>query len=198
MGLFRCTVLACDRKERRKPEKLYVGSQLPVRGNNENNVLNDINTSWCGLYFVLSADVSYYEPLLGKQYGIYVYHRCSSCRWVKRQPGINLLYEYLFYLYRTYKRTSAWRFAGCWLNKVSLLLGSLCMCLHLWVCLSHCESCCYICCSFSRSYSYHVVDTLPYCSFSVFCWTISMETRTVAAETRVASLLWEYAYPAVA
>jgi hypothetical protein len=64
----------------------------------------------------------------------FVYHRCSSCRWVKRQPCINLLYEYLLCLYRTYERTSAWRSASCWL-KVFLLLDSLCMCLHLWVCL---------------------------------------------------------------
>jgi hypothetical protein len=41
----------------------------------------------------------------------FVYHRCSSCRQVKRQPCINLLYEYLLHLYRTYERTSAWRFA---------------------------------------------------------------------------------------
>jgi hypothetical protein len=29
----------------------------------------------------------------GHQCGIWVYHRCSSCRWVKRQPRINLLYN---------------------------------------------------------------------------------------------------------
>jgi hypothetical protein len=51
------------------------------------------------------------------------------CRWMKRQPRIKLLCNYLLSLYRTYKRTSAWRFAGCWLKKVSLLLGSLCVCL---------------------------------------------------------------------
>jgi hypothetical protein len=66
-----------------------------------------------------------------------VYHRCSSCQWVKRQPRINLLHKYLLLLYRTYKQTSAWRFACCWLKKVSLLLGSLCLCLHLWVCVDN-------------------------------------------------------------
>jgi hypothetical protein len=57
-----------------------------------------------------------------------VYHRCCLCRWVKRQR-IHLLYEFLFYsyLYRTYEQTLAWRFAGCWLEKISLLLGSLCV-----------------------------------------------------------------------
>jgi hypothetical protein len=35
----------------------------------------------------------------------FVCHRCGFCRWVKRQPCINLLYKYLLYLYRTYKRT---------------------------------------------------------------------------------------------
>jgi hypothetical protein len=69
--------------------------------------------------------------------GFGVYYRCSSCRWVKRQPRINLLYKYLLSLYRTYKRTSAWRFAGCWLKKVSFLLGSLCVCLHLCVCVDN-------------------------------------------------------------
>jgi hypothetical protein len=39
--------------------------------------------------------------------GIFVCHRCSSCRWVKRQPRINLLYNYLLSLYRTYRRTLA-------------------------------------------------------------------------------------------
>jgi hypothetical protein len=40
-----------------------------------------------------------------------------DCRWVKRQPRINLLYNYLLSLYRTYERTSAWRFAGSWLRR---------------------------------------------------------------------------------
>jgi hypothetical protein len=61
-------------------------------------------------YFVFITDVGY-------------------CRWMKRQPRIKLLCNYLLSLYRTYERTSAWRFAGCWLKKVSLLLGSLCVCL---------------------------------------------------------------------
>jgi hypothetical protein len=97
----------------------------------------------------------------------FVFHRCSSCRWVKRQPRINLLYKYLLSLYRTYKGTSAWRFAGCSLKKVSLLLGSLCVYLHLWVLCVEC-CCCYICCGLSKSHSDRVVDTLPNCSFSLF------------------------------
>jgi hypothetical protein len=80
----------------------------------------------------------------------FVYHRCSSCRWVKRQPCINLLYKYLSSLYRTYERTSAWWFASYWL-KVSSLLGSLCVCLHLWVL---CVECC--CCQ-----SYFTTGGLP-------------------------------------
>jgi hypothetical protein len=65
-----------------------------------------------------------------------VYHRYEFYRWMKRQPRIKLLCNFLWSLYRTYERTSAWRFAGCWLKKVSLLLGSLCVCLHLWVVLN--------------------------------------------------------------
>jgi hypothetical protein len=96
----------------------------------------------------------------------FVYHRCSSCWWVKKQPRIKLSYKYLLSLYTKYEGTSAWRFAGCWL-KVSLLLGSLCVCLHLWVLCVEC-CCCYICCGLSRSFSDRVVDTLSSCLFPLF------------------------------
>jgi hypothetical protein len=82
-------------------------------------------------------DNMWYFPSSGSPMWDTVYHQCSSCRWVKRQPRINLLYKYLLSLYRIYERTSAWRFAGCWLKKVSLLLGSLYECLHLGVCVDN-------------------------------------------------------------
>jgi hypothetical protein len=112
---------------------------------------------WMKRLWILNVCVTSGSPMWD-----FVDHRCSSCRWVKRQPRINLLYKYLLSLYRTYERTSAWRFEGCWLKKVSHLLGSLCVCLHLRVC------CCYICCGLSTSYSDRVVDTLPICSFPLF------------------------------
>jgi hypothetical protein len=59
--------------------------------------------------------------------GFTKYYRCEFYRWMKRHPRIKLLCNYLLLLCRTYERI--WRFAGCWLKKVSLLLGSLCVCL---------------------------------------------------------------------
>jgi hypothetical protein len=57
--------------------------------------------------------------------GFLFFHRSSSCRTVKREPRINLLYEYLLHSYRTYERISNRRLAGCWLKTVFYLLGSL-------------------------------------------------------------------------